>query len=167
MRHLAADSQMMKVCEQCEMKEQIESKLISPRRVNPQIDLKVLIVDCRIEGLQKESKLPICMRLDIKSDSKLANIVKQCERIYNYKNIYHIFLVGLDICLDEKPQRGMLKQFHTQILRLIMTELLSKGFSYVSVLVEGYQACHDLALLNDLELVDHPSTNAITSQLSK
>jgi hypothetical protein len=37
----------------------------------------------------------------------------------------------------------------------------------VSVLFEGYQACHDLALVNDLELVDHPSTNAITSQLNK
>ena len=103
MRHLAADSQTLRVCEQCEMKEQIESKLISPRRVNSQVDLKVLIVDCRIEGLQKESKLPICMRLDIRSDSKLANIVKQCERLDNYKNIYHIFLVGLDVCLDEKP----------------------------------------------------------------
>ena len=34
-------------------------------------------------------------------------------------------------------------------------ELLNQGFKYVSVLPQGYLDCHDLALRNKLDLVDH------------
>lgn len=64
--------------------------------------------------------------------------------------------------MAQPQQRVTLKQFHAQIMRLIIENLLEKGFKHVSVLPEGYQECHDLALQNDLDLVGHSNSVPLT-----
>ena len=49
-----------------------------------------------------------------------------------------------------------LDKVHFQVMQALLTELKRRGFSYISVLPEGFQECHDVAISKQLMLEDHP-----------
>lgn len=70
MKHIDNNLNSDVLCESCTKKELLLVEKRSNLSGGMQNDMKVLILDCRISGLQQESKLPICLPLNVNSSTK-------------------------------------------------------------------------------------------------
>ena len=55
---------------------------------------------------------------------KESELAQQVDRLSDYRNLYHIFLVGMSLHQDN----SVLKQYHAEILKFILQHLLKRGF---------------------------------------
>ena len=97
----------------------------------------------------------------------------QIRSLLDYKDSYHICLLGLDKGEDQQtsldnqkalPDRKgkiSIRQFHEYVLRFLVVELIRQGFRYVSTLPTGFQQVHDLAQIFGFQLIDHEENTDI------
>lgn len=103
----------------------------------------------------------------------------QIRSLLDYKDSYHICLLGLDRGEDQQasfdnhknlPDRKgkiSIRQFHEYVLRFLVVELIRQGFKYVSTLPTGFQQVHDLAQIFGFQLIDHEDNTDINDPARK
>ena len=141
---------------------------------------RFVIVDCRLNILQQEVALPYCISFEVLAASQAEHLVSQIESLVDYKDNYHICLLGLDRNEDETPEaqnssrkqsspdknsKISIRQFHEYVLRFMTSELIKQGFKYVSTLPAGFQQVHDLAQVFGFQLIDHGDQHAAEAKL--
>lgn len=133
--------------------------------------IRFLIVDCRLDSIQKEAFLPNSFKLSIPSECTKEYLQSQTEKLTSCKEIYHICLLGLDPLSEktaskfetnknEGSQAGADSQleigaYHESILRFLIEDFQKKGFKYISVVPGGFQEIHEIAIRYNFPLVDH------------
>ena len=112
------------------------------------------------------------MTFEVLAASKVEQLKSQIKGLLDYKDSYHICLLGLDrneVDTSEPglsstqgsnsvPDRGAkisIRQFHECVLRFLITELIKQGFKYVSTLPGGFQQVHDLSHVYGFQLINH------------
>ena len=134
---------------------------------------RLVIVDCRLNTLQQEVTLPHCLTFEVLAASRAEQLKKQITSLLDYKDSYHICLIGLD-ANEEQPSKSdqvtreasgskiSIRQFHEYVLRFLVVELLRQGFKFVSTLPSGFQQVHDLARQYGFLLIDHEENDGNT-----
>ena len=127
--------------------------------------MKFLIVDCRLDTLQKEALLPNSFQLDIKKDCNKELLQLEVDKLSFCKDIYHICLVGLGefakapqiVQIEEESNESNLdiEDFHERILKYLVEEFVRRGFKFVTHFQGGFEQCHRVALHHRIQLVVH------------
>ena len=65
--------------------------------------IRFLIVDCRLNTLQQEVSLPHCLKFEVVAASKAEQLKQQIDKLEDYKDSYHICLLGLDRSHSSNP----------------------------------------------------------------
>ena len=58
--------------------------------------MRFLILDCRLNTLQQEVSLPHSIKFEVLAASKAEQLKQQVDKLEDYKDSYHICLLGLD-----------------------------------------------------------------------
>jgi hypothetical protein len=58
--------------------------------------IRFLIVDCRLESLQREALLPNSFQFQILTECNKDQLSDQVQKLVSCKDIYHICLLGLE-----------------------------------------------------------------------
>jgi len=94
---------------------------------------RFVIVDCRLNALQQEVALPHCLTFEVLAASKAEQLKTQIKSLLDYKDNYHICLLGLDRAEDssvtaqtrsQSSGKISIKHFHDCVLRFLTTELV-------------------------------------------
>ena len=100
--------------------------------------------------------LPHCLNLEILAASKAVQLKEQIEKLVDYKDSYHICLLGLDRNqnpddqnerndeINKQDKRISIRKFHEFVLRFTIETMQAKGFKHISSLPGGFQQVHDL-----------------------
>ena len=67
---------------------------------------RFIIVDCRLNTLQQEVTLPHCLTVEVLAASKAEQLKNQIKSLLDYKDSYHICLLGLDKNEVIPPEAG-------------------------------------------------------------
>lgn len=70
-------------------------------------NLKLLIVDCRLDMIQQEVSIPNSVQFELFAASKAHHIKKQVSRFLEFKDDYHLCLLGLDTSEDLEDHKQL------------------------------------------------------------
>ena len=65
---------------------------------------RFITVDCRLNTLQQEVTLPYCLKFEVMAASRAEQLKNQIKSLLDYKDSYHICLLGLDQSEDVKDK---------------------------------------------------------------
>ena len=128
--------------------------------------IRFIVIDCRHNALREEGVLPHSLSFNLTTCTKIDQLKQQVEQLSMYKETHHICLIGL--CAPQLPQtedvmatpkRRMskrprktdrnkkltVKDFHEDVLSILVELFVSQGFMHISTLPGGFQQVHDLA----------------------
>ena len=109
-------------------------------------------MDCRLNTLQQEVSLPHCLRFEVVAASKAEQLKQQIDKLEDYRDSYHICLLGLDRShsanpddatehndeLSSQDRRISIKKFHEYVLRFTIENMQAKGFKHISSMPGGF-----------------------------
>ncbi|CDW77412.1 tbc1 domain family member related [Stylonychia lemnae] len=100
--------------------------------------IRFLIVDCRLEALQKEALLPNSFQLSIQTELGLEPLQSKQKKVEtNNENFFDI------------------KAYHESILRFLIEDFQLKGFKYISVIPGGFKECHEISQQYNFQILNH------------
>ena len=125
--------------------------------------------------LREEGTLPHSLSFDLTSNTKFDQLRRQVEQLSMYKETHHICLIGLDSPQPaedvlQTPKRKLapkrrlttkagrkltLRDFHEEVLSVIVEIFVQQGFSYISTLPGGFRQIHQIAGSFGFTLLDH------------
>lgn len=129
-------------------------------------DLPLLVLDCRTESEQNSGIIPNSALLNPISYTDTHIMLDVPDIFIEMRGIFHICLLGsktfkssgFEFNLDSSHYQGDIVQ---NMLENILQAFLVKGFPYISVIAGGYEACHKISQLHNLNLENHDESHCL------